>query len=85
MRRDCDKVQAEIYDLRKEIDHNAVRNDDIQKQIRDLEFRVKDKDDQLYALRKELDSQKYTNSSQRDSNIDLLNEKDALEKHAAVV
>lgn len=56
MRRDCDKVQAEIYDLRKEIDYNAVRNDDIQKQIRDLEFRVKDKDDQLYALRKEMDS-----------------------------
>lgn len=63
LRRDCDKVQAEIYDLRKEIDYNAVRNDDIQKQIRDLEFRVKDKDDQLYALRKELDSSKYTNSS----------------------
>lgn len=45
LRRDCDKVQAEIYDLRKEIDYNAVRNNDIQQQIRDLEFRVKDKDD----------------------------------------
>ena len=80
-----DKVQAEIYDLRKEIDYNTVRNNDIQQQIRDLEFRVKDKDDQVYAQRKELDSQKYTNSSQRDSNIELLNEKDALEKHAAVL
>eukprot|EP00347_Sterkiella_histriomuscorum_P001800 403370630 len=85
LRRDCDKVQAEIYDLRKEIDYNAVRNTDIQTQIRDLEFRVKDKDDQLYAMRKELDSQKYNNSAQRDSNVDMLNEKDALEKHAAIV
>ena len=85
LRRDCDKVQAEIYDLRKEIDYNTVRNNDIQQQVRDLEFRVKDKDDQVYALRKELDSQKYSNSAQRDSNIELLNEKDALEKHAAVL
>ena len=46
---------------------------------------MKDKDDQLYAMRKELDSQKYNNSAQRDSNVDLLNEKDALEKHAAIV
>lgn len=30
LRRDCDKVQAEIYDLRKETDYNSVRNNDIQ-------------------------------------------------------
>lgn len=54
-------------------------------QIRDLELRLKDKDDQLYAIRKDLDNQKFTNSQMRDSNVDLLNERDALEKHAAVV
>jgi hypothetical protein len=36
-------------------------------------------------MRKDLDSSKYQNSSFRDSNIDLLNEKEALEKHAAVL
>lgn len=85
LRRDNDKVQAEIYDLRKETDYNAARNADIQAQIRDLELRAKDKEDQIYSMRKELDSQKYQNSSFRDSNVDLLNEKDALEKHAAIV
>lgn len=45
LRRDCDKVQGEIFDLRKEIDYNTVRNNDIQTQIRDLEYRLKDKDD----------------------------------------
>lgn len=50
-----------------------------------MEFRVKDKDDQIYGMRKDLDSQKYQNSSFRDSNVDLLNEKDALEKHINVL
>lgn len=36
-------------------------------------------------MRKDLDSQKYQNSQFRDSNVDFLNEKDALEKHAAVL
>lgn len=45
LRRDNDKSQAEIYDLRKEIDYSLARNTDLSTQIRDLEFRVKDKDD----------------------------------------
>jgi len=45
LRRDIDKQSAEIYELRKEIDYQAARNADINAQIRDLEFRVKDKDD----------------------------------------
>lgn len=85
LRRDIDKVQAEIYDLRKEIDYQAARNADLSAQIRDLEFRIKDKDDQLYVARKDVDAQRYQNSSFRDNNVDLLNEKDALEKHSAVL
>jgi len=45
LRRDNDKVQAEIYDLRKEIDYSIARNSDLSTQIRELEFRIKDKDD----------------------------------------
>jgi hypothetical protein len=33
-------------------------------------------------MRKDLDSSKYSNAQMRDGNVDLLNEKDALEKHA---
>lgn len=71
--------------MRKEIDYQAARNADVSAQIRELEFRVKDKDDQIYTLRKDVDAQRYQNSSYRDGNVDLLNEKDALEKHAAVL
>jgi hypothetical protein len=34
---------------------------------------------------KDLDSQKYNNSTMRSSNMEMLNEKDALEKHASVL
>lgn len=85
LRRDNDKQLAEIYELRKEIEYQAARNADVSAQIRELELRAKDKDDQLYALRKDADSSKYSNGSLRNNNVDLLNEKDALEKHAAVV
>jgi len=54
-------------------------------QIRDQELRLKEKDDNLFALRREIDSLKFSNSQMRDSNIELLNEKDALEKHAQVL
>jgi septal ring factor EnvC (AmiA/AmiB activator) len=56
IRRDLDKQQAEIYDLRKEIDYQGARNADVSAQIRELEFRIKDKDDQLYQLRKDADA-----------------------------
>lgn len=45
LRRENDKQSAEVFDLRKEIDYQSVRNADLSVQIRDLEFRVKDKDD----------------------------------------
>jgi predicted nucleic acid-binding Zn-ribbon protein len=85
LRRENDKQTGEVFELRKEIDYHSVRNADLNTQIRDLEFRVKDKDDQIYAMRKDLDSQKYQNSQFRDSNLDFLSEKEALEKHAAVL
>ena len=71
--------------MRKEIEYVQARNNDVAMQIRDLELRLKDKDDMSYAMRKDLDASKYQNSQMRDNNIDLLNEKDALEKHAAVL
>jgi len=45
-------------------------------------MRLKDKDEQSYLSRKELDNLKMNNSSMRDDNLENLAEKDALEKHA---
>lgn len=61
VRREIDKLMAEAYDLRKEVDYQQARNIDISGQIRDLEIRVKDKDDQIYGARRDLDAQKFSN------------------------
>ena len=50
-----------------------------------MELRLRDKDDQLVGARRDLDSQKFTNSQMRENNYEMLQEKDALEKHAATV
>lgn len=53
--------------------------------MRELEARLKDREDQLFLQRKELDANKHTNATLRNHNIDNLAEKDALEKHAQVL
>ncbi len=85
LRRDIDKQMAECYELRKENEYQGSRNNDASAQIRDNEMRLRDRDDQLYAMQKELESSKFTNQQSRGNNLDLLAEKDALEKHAAVL
>lgn len=85
LRKDNDKLLADIFEVRKEMEYQAGRNADMALQARDLEFRAKDKDDQVYILRKDLDQQKYSNSQMRDGNVEFLSEKDALEKHAHIL
>jgi hypothetical protein len=54
-------------------------------QVRELEARLKDREDQLYLQRKDLDATKPSNAVLRGQNVDFLAEKDALEKHAQVI
>jgi hypothetical protein len=72
-------------ELRKENEFAAARNLDMSAQVRELEARLKDRDDQLFLQRKDLDQSKMTNNALRGQNVDNLAEKDALEKHAQVV
>ena len=39
----------------------------------------------MYGLRKDADNQKYSSQTMRDSNIEMLREKEALEKHASII
>lgn len=48
-------------------------------------MRLKDREDQLFLQRKDLEQSKINNSVLRGQNVDNLAEKDALEKHAQVV
>jgi hypothetical protein len=85
LRRDGDKQVADLYELRKDNEFQAARNLDLSAQVRELEARLKDREDQLFMQRKDLDANKHANSTLRSHNVDGLAEKDALEKHAQVL
>ena len=85
LRRDTDKQVTDLYELRKENEFQNARNLDMSAQVRELEARLKDREDQLFLQRKDLDGSKTSNAVLRGQNVDYLGEKDALEKHAQVV
>jgi len=80
--RDNERVAAENYDLRKEVDFQEGRNADVSVQIRDSELRLKEKEDLLYNVRRDVESLRVTSHQYRTDAGDLLAERDALEKHA---
>lgn len=82
LRRDNERVAAENYDLRKEVDFQEGRNADVSVQIRDSEIRLKEKEDNLFGVRRDVESLRITSTQNRTDNGDLLAEREALEKHA---
>jgi len=82
LRRDTDKQVGDLYELRKDNDFQAARNLDLSAQVRELEARLKDREDTLFLQRKDLEANKHTNATLRTHNVENLAEKDALEKHA---
>lgn len=82
LRRDNERVAAENYDLRKEVDFQEGRNADVSVQIRDSEIRLKEKEDNLFSVRRDVESLRITSQQNRTDNGDLLAEREALEKHA---
>lgn len=82
LRRDNERVAAENYDLRKEVDFQEGRNADVSVQIRDSEMRLKEREDTLFAVRRDVESLRITASQNRTDGGDLTAEREALEKHA---
>ena len=71
LRRDNERVGAENYDLRKEIDFQEGRNADVAIQIRDTEMRLKEKEDQLFACRRDVDALRVQSNQNRNDGSDL--------------
>jgi len=57
LRRDVDRVSADCYDYRKNIEQTEVRNVDISGKIRSYEIQNKEKEDNLYGVKKDIDNQ----------------------------
>ena len=85
VKRQVDQLLSETYEQRKEYEYNQSRNADMGAQIRDLEMKLKEKEEQGFMLRKDVENQKQNNFAMKDNNGELLGEKEALEKHAQIL
>ena len=80
-----DRVSADCYDLRKNIESTEARNVDVSGKIRTVEIRSKEMEDDLYGIKKDIENQQYVNSNMRNDLNDYLAEKEALERHSRIL
>ena len=78
-------MATDCYDIRKHVEATDARNVDLSSQIRSLDINIKEKEDNLYACRKDIENQAYTNSNLRQDLSDLTVEKDAVERHSRIM
>ena len=73
-----DKYRNENVDLTKRIDAEGGRNLDLMTTIKDLESKIRAKEDQIMYMKKELEGARYSNSALLDNNSNLQVEIDSL-------
>ena len=85
LRKDVDRVSQDCYDLRKNIEETEARNVDLGGAIRANDVQIKEREDHLFAVRKDIDSQTYTNANMRQDLGDFTAEKEAMERHSRIL
>jgi chromosome segregation ATPase len=85
LRKDVDRVSTDCYDLRKHIEGTECRNVDTSAQIRSHDIQIKDRDENLYTCKRDIESMGCSNVGLRDDMNALMTEKDALERHSRVL
>jgi predicted nucleic acid-binding Zn-ribbon protein len=80
-----DRYKQENSDLQKRIDSEGSRNVEINQQIKEIELKIRSREEQIMSMRKELDGARYSNSALLDNNSNLQVEIDALNNHIRVL
>jgi chromosome segregation ATPase len=80
-----EKYRHENTDLQKRIDAESSRNMELSAAIKDLEGKIRAKEDQIMYMRKELEGARYSNSALLDNNSNLQVEIDSLNNHIRVI
>lgn len=66
-----EKYRNENGDLQKRIDTESSRNIELTSSIKELEVKIRAKEDQILYMRKELEGARYSNSALLDNNSNL--------------
>jgi len=80
-----ERYRTENSDLQRRIDGESGKNLDLGASIKDLEQKIRLREDQIIQMRKELDGARYSNSALLDNNSGLQAEIDALNNHIRVL
>lgn len=80
-----EKYRNENGDLQKRIDSESSRNIEMSANIKDLEAKIRGKEDQIMFMRKELEGARFSNSALLDNNSNLQVEIDSLNNHIRVI
>jgi len=80
-----EKYRNENGDLQKRIDSESARNIEMSANIKDLEAKIRSKEDQIMFMRKELEGARFSNSALLDNNSNLQVEIDSLNNHIRVI
>lgn len=79
------RYKDENADLHKRTDQESNANLDLVAQLKDVEVKIRSKEDQIMYLRRELEGSKYSNASLIESNANLQVEIDSMNNHIRVV
>ena len=79
------RYKEENNDLQLRIDQEGVTNVELSGSIKELEVRIRQREDQLMYLRKELEGARYSNQALHENNATMQNEIDSMNNHIRVV
>ena len=79
------RYKDENNDLQRRIDAEGCQNVELSGTIKELEVKIRQKEDQLLYMRKELEGARYSNSALIENNSNLQVEIDSMNNHIRVV
>lgn len=65
LRKDVDRVSTDCYDLRKHIEGTEARNADLAANVRSADISIRDKEENLYAVKRDVEAMTHTNGNMR--------------------
>lgn len=79
------RYKEENSDLQNRIDAEGTTNVELSGAIKEVEVRIRQREDQLMYMRKELEGARYSNQALHDNNGTMQNEIDSMNNHIRVV
>jgi len=79
------RYKEENSEIQRRVDQEGSKNVDLTAQIKDMEGKIRQKEDQIMYMKRELEAAKYSNGALIETNANLQVEVDSMNNHIRVV